>query len=126
MLTLLLLASELHQAGHRHPFTEALNGDLHGQTPVTAYLLRLWLRTAIRGLRRAHATLALDHNLSRVRSQVRIADQLEELAAYLAAFAARGPPGKRAVKRLIAHYFQHAKPFLLSAPAQERQAACVH
>lgn len=117
MLTVLLLAQQVQ-------FEEGKGmgqvvAELPGDCDATPWLLLLWLTVVLRGLRRAHAVLAVGHDLGGVRSGHRRRERLEEVYAYLHAFTGPGPPRARA-ERLLLHHARRSKRFLLGTPSQQR------
>jgi len=124
MLVALLLAAELRTPGGSG-LTRAATA-LPADAGVSPWLLCCWLRLAVRGLRRAHAVLRQGHDLSDVRSGTDREGQLTEITRYVAAFAqrGRGPPGPRAVGRLLKHYQHRSGHFLLGTASQQRGSQC--
>ena len=114
----LLLAQQLHDLAKRHPFREA--SDALSATLVTPVLFRRWLCTVVMGLRRAHAILAAVRDLTHLRSQTDRTGQLDEVAAYVTAFAARDPPECAAIDTLVRSYTQRTPLFLCGTPSQAR------
>ena len=124
ILLALLLAADLRAPGGSGLSRAA--AALPAEAGLSHWLLCRWLRLALRGLRRAHAVLAQGHDLDGVRSGRGIVDQLTEVTLYVGAFCqrGRGPPGSRAVGRLLKHYQHRSGHFLLGIPSQQRGSGC--
>jgi hypothetical protein len=119
MLTALLLAHQV-LCIDKEGVSQAV-AELPSDCNVTPWLLMLWLRLALRGLRRAHAELAVGYELGHIRSANRRRGQLEEVAMYLQVFAGTGPgPPRRGADRLVLHHARRSRFFLLGTPSQHR------
>lgn len=117
MLTVLLLAHQVHCEDGKG--MGAVVAELPGDCDVTPWLLLLWLNIVLRGLRRAHAVLAIGHDLGAIRSRQRRWERLEEVYAYLRAFSGPGPP-RASAERLVLHHARRARSFLAGTPSQQR------
>lgn len=94
--------------------------ELPVESMVTAWLLRCWLIRVLKGLRKAHAELAVGHDLAAICTGRGLHDDLAEIRGYLVAFSGRGPPGNRSANHLIEHHARRTKRFLVGAPSQAR------
>jgi hypothetical protein len=117
MLTVLLLAQQVHCEDGKG--MNRVVAELPGDCDVTPWLLLLWLSVTVRGLRRAHAVLAVGHDLSHIRSRHRRWERLEEVHAYLQPFSGPGPP-RASAERLVLHHARRARSFLVGTPSQQR------
>ena len=114
----LLLAHQIHQDEGSGVY--AAPQELPHDCLVTPYLLLFWLSQVVRALRRAHPDLCAGHDLSQVRSGQDLKSQLVEVSTYVRAFSPRGPPGARAVDRMLRHYALRTRKFFLGPPSQDR------
>ena len=114
----LLLAHQIHQDEGNGMY--AAPQELPHDCLVTPYLLLVWLFQVVRALRRAHPELHVGHDLSQVRSGQDLVTQLVEVHTYVRAFSPRGPPGARAVDRMLRHYALRTRKFFLGTPSQDR------
>ena len=115
----LLLALGCWQVGQRG-FWGACEA-VHPDSLLTPYLVAYWLALALRGLRRAHATLRRWYNLSRIRTAPFGVSPWPELKGYLEALgwqpAIRWGPW---IRELLRHYSQASGQFLFGTPSQHR------
>ena len=114
----LLLAHQIHQDAGSGVY--AAPQELPHDCLVTPYLLLVWLSEVVRALRRAHPELRAGVDLSQVRSGADLKSQLVEVSTYVWAFSPRGPPGARAVDRMLRHYALRTRMFFLGAASQDR------
>lgn len=94
--------------------------ELPVESLVTTWLLRCWLGKVLKGLRRAHAELAVGHDLVGICTGRGLHDDLSEVRFYLTAFSGRGPPGCRSANHLIEHHARRTRRFLVGAPSHVR------
>jgi hypothetical protein len=119
MVIALVVAWGLSQ-GPGRPRLEKTLDELPAECDVTPWLLYCWVQTVGRGLRGAHPVLCGWHDLSAVRSGTRLADTLGEVALYLAALGARGPPRIEGIEEVLLRYGARTGRFLIGTASQDR------
>ena len=121
MITALLLAKQVWDEERRKLFTAA--SELCAQSAVTGFLLRAWLSVVVRGLRRAHTTLARGVDLSHLATGHGVLAELAEVTAYLSVFGSSGQrrPGRQSTMRLLDHHVKRSNQFLVGTPSQYRK-----
>jgi hypothetical protein len=101
---------------------DAVLGVVADDNDLTAGVVRRWSDVAVRGLRRGHAELRKEHDLSGIRSGTGLRGRVGEVVAYLDACGVRGPPASAAeVVPLLRSYSRGTGRFLIGRPTQERR-----
>jgi hypothetical protein len=121
MVVALMVVAGLSQAQSR-PRLERTLEELPADCDVTLWLLCCWVHSVGRGLRGAHAVLCGWHDLSAVRCGSRPAEQLREVAQYLGALGARGPPRIEGIEAVLLRYGARTGRFLIGTASQDRRA----
>ena len=124
MVSAVLLAWGLSQ-GQGEPRRERTLEELPADCDVTLWLVRCWVQTLAQGLRGAHPVLCGWHDLSAVRSGTGPADQLREVAQYLGALGARGPPRIEGIEEVLLRYGSRTGRFLIGTASQDRRPRLV-
>jgi hypothetical protein len=106
--------------GQGKPRLEKTLDELPGDCDVTVWLLSCWVHALGQGLRGAHPVLCGWHDLSAVRSGSRLADELREVARYLGALGARGPPRIEGIEEVLLRYGSRTGRFLIGTASQDR------
>jgi len=120
MVSAVVLAWGLSQEQGR-PRREKPLDELPADCDVTLWLLSCWVQVLGQGLRGAHPVLCGWHDLSAVRSGTRLADELREVAQYLGALGARGPPRIEGIDEVLLHYGSRTGRFLIGTASQDRR-----
>ena len=97
--------------------------ELPPDVPLSRWQLRRWLSLAVCSLRRAHGILGQGRDLFHLRSGTTVVEPLAEVVAYVSVFQVRdrGPPGARAVGRLLRHHHQMPRSCSKSRVPHEEQ-----
>jgi hypothetical protein len=109
--------SQEHGGPPRESALEALPADCD----VTLWLVRCWVQVLVQGLRGAHPVLCRWHDLSGVRSGTRPVEQMREVAQYLGALGARGPPRIEGLEEVLLRYGAWTRRFLIGKASQDRR-----
>jgi hypothetical protein len=107
--------------GQGKPRLEKTLEELPGDCDVTVWLLSCWVYALGQGLRGAHPVLCRWHDLSAVRSGAGLADTLGEVALYLGALGARGPPRIEGIEEVLLRYGSGTGRFLIGTASQDRR-----
>jgi hypothetical protein len=120
MVLALMVAAGLFQEQGRPGLDKTLE-ELAADCDVTLWLVHCWVQTLAQGLRGAHAVLCGWHELWAVRSGTGLADTLSEVAQYLGALGARGPPRIEGIEEVLLRYGSRTGRFLIGKASQERR-----